>query len=103
MKKYSIVSATEKDFNQCVITVRKAFYESREKFGFTKENYPSSGAFITEADLVAARLRGVHMYVAVIKKQIIGYVQLEKKNNGVYSFQKFAVLPEYRHLGVGAD
>ncbi|MDO4460424.1 MAG: GNAT family N-acetyltransferase [Clostridia bacterium] len=107
MENYRILSVKYEDLPECVNTIREAFKANAEKFGFTKENYPSSGAFIELEDLQAAKARGVHMYAAWIentkdgKDKIIGYVQLEKKDPETYSFQKFAVLPEYQSLGVG--
>ncbi len=102
MKPYKIISAEKEHFEECVVAIREAFEKSALNYGFTKENYPTSGAFIRFEDLMAAKERKVHMYIAIMDEKIIGYVQLEKKGDGVYSFQKFAVKPEHRQLGVGA-
>ena len=101
MNQYRILSVKEEDLPSCVDTIRAAFKENAEKYGFTRENYPTSGAFIELEDLLRAKARGVHMYAAWVGSRIVGYVQLEKKPDKVYSFQKFAVLPECQKLGVG--
>lgn len=101
MKNYRIVSIGDEDLPACVNTIRTAFKGNAQAYGFTKENYPSSGAFITLEDLQKAKAKSVHMYGAWVGGLLVGYVQLEKKEDGVYSFQKFAVLPEYRQLGIG--
>lgn len=101
MENYRILSVTDDDLDACVQTIRSAFKDNAEKYGFTKENYPSGGAFITLDDLKKAKEKGVHMYAAWLGDKIVGYVQLEKKDAKTYSFQKFAVLPECQQLGVG--
>lgn len=101
LNNYRILSIKDEQLPVCVETIRTAFKANAETYGFTKENYPSSGAFITLDDLQKAKAKSVHMYGAWIDKLLVGYVQLEKKEDGVYSFQKFAVIPEYRQLGIG--
>lgn len=98
---YKILSVKDDELDACVATIRAAFLVTAEEFGFTKENYPSSGAFITAEKLREQKTRGVHMYAAWVEERVVGYVQLEKKLPGIYSFQKFAVLPEYQQLGIG--
>lgn len=101
MNQYKILSVQEDELEACAETVRAAFGITAAEFGFTKENYPSGGAFITRDVLAKAKERGVHMYAAWVDGKVAGYVQLEKKEGGVYSFQKFAVLPQYQQLGIG--
>lgn len=101
METFKILSVKEEDLEMCLDTIHKAFGANCERFGFTKENYPSGGAFLTLDVLKKQKTQGVHMYAAWVGGKIIGYVQLEKKENGVYSFQKFAVLPGYQNIGIG--
>lgn len=101
MDQYKILSVTDGDLPMCLETIKAAFSVNSEKFGFTVKNYPSSGAYLTLDKLKSAKSRGVHMYAAWVDEKIAGYVQLEKKEAGIYSFQKFAVLPEYQKLGLG--
>ncbi len=101
MVHYEIRSVSEHELDACLDTLHAAFGESEKRFGYTKESYPSSGAYITLDDLKAAKRRGVHMYAAYVGDVVAGYVQLEKKKDGVYVFRRFAVLPEYQNLGLG--
>ncbi len=101
MVHYEIRSVAEHELDACLATLHAAFGESEKRFGYTKETYPSSGAYITLDELRAAKERGVHMYAAFVGDRVAGYVQLEKKKDGVYLFRRFAVLPEFQNLGLG--
>lgn len=102
MLEYEIHSVEEHQLPDCLETLHAAFGESAKRFGYTKETYPSSGAYITLEELIDAKHRGVHMYAACVEGgKIAGYVQLEKIEQGVYAFRRFAVLPEYQKLGIG--
>ncbi len=101
MVHYEIRNAQREDLEKCLETLHKAFKNSEQQFGYTKETYPSSGAYITLDELVAAKEKGVHMYAVFVKDTVAGYVQLEKVRDGVYAFRRFAVLPEYQNLGLG--
>jgi ribosomal protein S18 acetylase RimI-like enzyme len=98
---YEIRSVEICDLERCLTTIHAAFGDMAERYGYTKETYPSSGAYLTIDDLRSAKERGVHMYAAWIKDTVAGYVQLEKIRDGVYAFRRFAVLPEYQNLGFG--
>ncbi len=102
MLEYEIHSVEYEQLPLCLETLHKAFGESAQRFGYTKETYPTSAAYITLDELVAAKDRGVHMYAACVAGgKVAGYVQLEKQTDGVYAFRRFAVLPEYQKLGIG--
>ncbi len=101
MNNYKILSVKDEDLEQCLHTIQLAFKKSTIDYGLTKENYPSGGAFITLDKLKQTKANGVHMYAAWVDDKIVGYVQLQKKDDGVYSFQKFAVLPEFQQFGIG--
>ena len=98
---YEIKSAGPDDLEKCLETIHAAFSSMAERYGYTKETYPSSGAYLTLDDLIKAKENGVHMYAAWEKDNIVGYVQLEKVKDGVYAFRRFAVLPKYQNLGLG--
>jgi GNAT superfamily N-acetyltransferase len=101
MISYEIRSVKDDELGACLSTLHSAFGESAKKYGYTKETYPSSGAYLTLDDLKDAKANGVHMYAAFVEETVAGYVQLEKKRDGVYVFRRFAVLPEYQHIGLG--
>ncbi len=102
MLEYEIHSVEYEQLPLCLEALHKAFGESAATYGYTKQTYPSSGAYVTLDELIAAKQRGVHMYCACVSGGIVaGYVQLEKKGDGTYAFRRFAVLPEYQKLGIG--
>jgi GNAT superfamily N-acetyltransferase len=101
MISYEIRSVKDDELGACLSTLHSAFGESAKKYGYTKKTYPSSGAYLTLDDLKDAKANGVHMYAAFVEETVAGYVQLEKKRDGVYVFRRFAVLPEYQHIGLG--
>jgi GNAT superfamily N-acetyltransferase len=101
MVRYEIRSVKTEELGACLGTLHAAFGESARKYGYTKESYPSSGAYVTIDDLKSAKERGVHMYAAFVGDTVAGYVQLEKKKDGIYMFRRFAVLPEYQSIGLG--
>lgn len=101
MVQYQIKTAEVADLEKCLKTLHLAFGEMEKLYGYTKETYPSSGAYLTLDDLKSAKERGVHMYAAYAKDDVAGYVQLEKVKDGVYAFRRFAVHPDYQSLGIG--
>ena len=101
MVRYEIRSVKTEELWACLGTLHAAFGESARKYGYTQESYPSSGAYVTIDDLKSAKERGVHMYAAFVGDTVAGYVQLEKKKDGIYMFRRFAVLPEYQNIGLG--
>ncbi len=101
MSHYKILSVQDTDLDMCSKVIRCAFKESALEYGFTKENYPSSGAFITTEKLMENKKAGTKMYAAFIDEDVVAYVQLLKGENGVFYFQKFAVLPEHQQTGIG--
>ncbi len=101
MTELEILTVRDEDIEQCAKIIRKAFINKAIEYGFTKENYPSSGAFIQAETLFNLKSKGVLMFAAWVRGKIVGYVQLAKKEEGVYSFQKFSVLPKYQQFGIG--
>lgn len=102
MLEYEIHSVEEYQLPMCLETLHAAFGESARQFGYTKETYPTSGAYVTLEELAEAKKQGVHMYAACVDGgRVAGYVQLKKQENGAYAFCRFAVLPEYQKLGIG--
>ena len=101
MIEYEIHSVEYDQLEECLSALHSAFGEIAKTYGYTKESYPSSGAYLTLDDLKSAKYNGVHMYAACVDGKVAGYVQLEKLGGGVYAFRRFAVLPEYQKLGLG--
>ncbi len=103
MVKHTIQSVSLEQLPQCLETIHKAFSINCEKYGFTEENYPSCAAFIGLEDLIKAKENGTHFYAVFIDGRVAGCVQLKRIDAVTYSFTRFAVLPEYQHLGLGRE
>lgn len=87
----------------CVQVIRNAFQTVADDFGFTPENAPRFTAFATDE----RRLR-YHfcqekrpMFVCMAGPKIVGYYSLSLLNERDVELNNLAVLPEYRHKGIG--
>ncbi len=102
MLEYEIHSVEYEQLPDCLDTIHAAFENSARIFGYTKESYPTSGAYLTLEELTEAKKAGVHMYAACVAGgKVAGFVQLQKTAPGEYALRRFAVLPEYQSLGIG--
>ena len=72
-----------------------------EEFNLTKENCPTHPLFISIENLEHLVTKGVSLFGLFNDEMQIGFVALEKGNNGVYYLEKLAVLPAFRHQGYG--
>lgn len=93
----------ESDFQKCVQVIRESFHTISEQFGLTKENCPSHPAFMEIQDLKNIIQRGATVFGAFDKDELVGVVVTEEVKPGLFSMEKLAVLPGYRHMGVGAS
>ena len=91
----------EGDFPECLDTIRKSFQTVADEFGLTPENCPTNGAFMPLTRLENDYKKGDKMYGLYEGDNIVGFVQLVKKENGIFELEKLAVLPEHRHKGYG--
>ena len=66
MLEYEIHSVEEHQLPECLEAIHAAFGESARIYGYTRETYPSSAAYLTLEELAAAKARGVHMYAAYV-------------------------------------
>ena len=88
---------------ECVRVIRSAFATVADEFGFTAENAPRFTAFATNAQRLRWHLEQEHrpMYVYCIDGKIVGYYSLAILKDGAVELNNLAVLPEYRHRGIG--
>lgn len=90
------------DTKQAAEVIRKSFATVAKEFQLTIENCPTNGAFTQEKHLMEDLTCGKALYGVFHQHEMIGFFQLEEKQNQVYSLEKVAILPEYRHQGYGA-
>ncbi|HWQ76187.1 MAG TPA: GNAT family N-acetyltransferase [Syntrophomonas sp.] len=89
------------DLPACLDVIHKSFQTVADEFGLTSENCPTNGAFMPLTRLENDYKKGDQMYGLYEGDNIVGFVQLVKKENGVFELEKLAVLPEHRHKGYG--
>ena len=87
----------------CVDIIRKSFQTVADEFGFTVENAPRFTAFATTGERLLSQMDGEHrpMFVCEEDGVICGYYSLLIQENNECELNNLAVLPEYRHKGIG--
>ena len=93
----------EETLRQSVAVIREAFAGVAAEFGLTRESCPTNPAFVTRERLEILREKGV-LFLGLYKgDRQIGFVAIEKADNGVFYLEKLAVLPLHRHKGYGKE
>ena len=89
---------------ECAEVIRKAFRTVADEFGFTEENAPRFTAFATDEGRLAYHflVEKRPMYVFEHRGKIMGYYSLGLSEDGSAELNNLAVLPEFRHNGIGA-
>ncbi len=86
-----------KDFSA---VIRKGFADIAEQYGFTQQNNPTNGAFITADRLSFEKTNGVIYYGLYVDGVLCGCVGIDKRE-GYCVLEKLTVIPEFRHKGYG--
>lgn len=83
--------------------LNEAFATVAKEFGLTKENSPTNNAFITGEELKSQLTENREFYVYKENTHLAGFIAIEKSSSTPDTFyiEKLAVIPEFRHLGVG--
>ena len=83
--------------------IKKNFLTVADEYGFTEENAPRFTAFATTQDRLYWHMDEEHrpMYVFEEDGVLCGYYSLLLQGNGECELNILAVLPEYRHKGIG--
>ena len=88
---------------ECVNLIRKAFLTVAEEFGFTEENAPRFTAFAMTEERLLWQMDVEHrpMYAYEESGILCGYYSLLIQKNNECELNNLAVLPDYRHKGIG--
>ena len=94
---------TKKDIPQCVDIIRKSFKTVADEYGFTIENAPRFTAFATTEERLSWQLENEPRQMFVYEQDgvLCGYYSLLMQDNNECELNNLAVLPEYRHFGIG--
>jgi ribosomal protein S18 acetylase RimI-like enzyme len=83
--------------------VNRAFYTVALQFGFTGEKVPSFPAFIDSSVIAGQLAGGLKIFGFKREADIIGCVGYKCRDDGIYVIECLAVLPEFRHMGIGGN
>ena len=91
------------DIPSCVNLIRTSFMTVADEYGFTEENAPRFTAFAISADRLYWHMDQEHrpMLAAEEDSILCGYYSLLIQENGECELNNLAVLPQYRHRGIG--
>lgn len=81
--------------------IHNSFATVARDFGLTENTCPSHTAFMTIDKLEKQYDEGRPMFLFSQEDIPVGYFSLAKCNDDEWELNNLAVLPEYRHLGVG--
>jgi ribosomal protein S18 acetylase RimI-like enzyme len=94
---------TDGKLDTSVAIIRRAFGTVADEMGYTEVSVPVFPAFITVEKLKVLKARGAVFFGLFIDGKQIGFVAVEKENDGKYYMKRLAVLPEFRHGGYGRE
>lgn len=91
------------DIPRCVEVIRESFMTVADELAFTEENAPRFTAFATTEERLYWHFDEERrpMYVFCDNERICGYYSLSFRNDNECELSNLAVLPEYRHKGIG--
>ncbi len=91
------------EISVCVQVIRESFSTVAQEFGITYENAPRFTAFATNNERLSWQLNQEKriMMVAVLDCRIVGYYSLCKVSENSWELNNLAVLPSFRHHGIG--
>ena len=92
------------DITECVRVIRDSFRTVADEFGFTKENASRFTAFAISEEWLLWQMEGEHRLMFADEENgiIRGYYSLKLSDSGECELSNLAVLPQYRHQGIGA-
>lgn len=91
----------KEQLNICLEIIRSSFITVAREFGLTENNCPSHTAFITMDRLKMQFDDGRPMFLFYQDAVPVGYFSLAKCSDEEWELNNLAVLPKYRHLGIG--
>ncbi len=99
----SVVSPSDLDRSMRII--QDAFITVADQFGLTRQNCPTNPAFIDAVKMNNLQTDIREFFLVFYQHHAVGFVAIEKSMNepGVFFIEKLAVIPEYRHRGIGRE
>ncbi len=89
------------EYEECAGVIRDSFITVAKDFNITRENAPTNPAFAGSDALVEMKEKGIELYGAFDSTGCVGFVAIERADENTCYMERLAVLPEYRHKGLG--
>lgn len=86
----------------CLNIIHESFKTVADEFNLTRDNCPSHTAFISLEKLQAQYAEGRAMFLYEKGGEKVGYFSI-KKSESTAELDNLAVLPSYRHFGIGKE
>lgn len=99
----SIHSIKPYELESALRIIRNSFATVADEFHLTKENCPGYTAFITLEKLKIKYDSGDRMYMYTLDSVPVGVFSLKQLDYETWELDHLAVLPEYRHRGIGKE
>ncbi|MDR1130600.1 MAG: GNAT family N-acetyltransferase [Prevotellaceae bacterium] len=90
-----------KDSTVITKILNESFLTVANEFGYTMENAPRFGAFIKEDVIEKDFQYGTKIFGFQMDNITVACAGFSKNRNGIYEIKRLAVMPDYRHLGIG--
>ncbi len=92
----------EKELIQSVQVIREAFGTVAKELNLTENNCPTNPAFTDIEKLKAMKEKGIKLFGLFNSDNFqAGFVAIEKASESLFYMERLAVLPEFRHTGLG--
>lgn len=98
---YVIRNVGENEFPACLAVIRESFETVAQAFSLTRENCPSHTSFMTYERLLGNAARGWRFFAAEQDGVLVGCYALSREVEDSFELHNLAVLPAYRHRGLG--
>ena len=87
----------------CLQIIHKSFSTVAKDFILTKENCPGHTAFMALEKLQNSFESGNRMFLYYLNSIPVGFFSLKQIDGEMWELDHLAVLPEYRHRGIGKE
>lgn len=92
----------EKELAKSVRVIREAFDTVAKELNLTETNCPTNPAFTNIGNLKAMKEKGIKLFGLYNNDDIqVGFVAVERAGESLFYMERLAVLPEFRHGGLG--
>ena len=93
---------SSEQLNICLNIINKSFQTVADGMNLTKDNCPSYTAFMLIEKLISQFENNMPMFLYQYNGYFAGYFSLSINDDSV-ELNNLAVLPKYRHLGIGRE